>query len=209
MSNSESQIENQKSKIENPTSVWDQLRQSMERLSSGGRSTADPGALAIKLANRAKMLRGRMADAKPTEAPLIFLAFRSGHERYGIPLRDVLEIQALEHFSPVPKTPPFIAGVVHWRGAILSLLDLGKLFEVPQSGLTDYHVAVIVEAVGVRIAVIARDVEEIFSVPQDQVKPAPEFTNKTPQEWVLGVHDDNRLLLRMDYILQDTKLRNF
>ena len=81
MSNSETQIENQKSKIENPTSVWDQLRQSMERLSSGGRSTADPAALAIKLANRAKMLRGRMADAKPTEAPLSFLAFRSGHER--------------------------------------------------------------------------------------------------------------------------------
>jgi purine-binding chemotaxis protein CheW len=210
MSNVQSEIKNQKSKIENPTaSVWDQLRQSMERLGTSGRSASDPAALAAKLAHRAKMLRGRMADVKPTEAPLIFLAFNSGHERYGIPLRDVLEIQALEHFSAVPKTPPFIAGVVHWRGAILSLLDLGKLFAVKQSGLRDCHVAVIVEAVGLRIAIIAREVEEIVSVPPDQVKPAPESSSQIPPEWVLGVHDDNRLLLRMDQILQDAKFANW
>src|SRR2546422_881641 len=65
------------------------------------------------------------------------------------------------------------------------------------------------EAAGVRVAVIAGEVEEILSIPRDQVKPAPESARQTPQEWVLGVHDDNRLLLRMDQILQDTKLVNW
>ncbi len=199
------QIENQKSKIENDD-LWSQLRQSMERLAAVGNQKSDPVALAGRLAARAKRLRGRMTSEKSTEVPLVFLAFRKGAQRYGISVNDVLEVQALENFSPVPGTPSFILGVVHWRGAILSLLDLGKLFAIPESGIADVHACVIVEAAGRRIAVVAHVVEEILAVPHHEVKTAPELPGNVPPEWVVGVHDDNRLILRTDVMLQDARL---
>lgn len=169
-------------------------------------SPSERAALTTKLANRARMLRHRLTRNQPTKDLQTFLAFNGGRDRYGIPINDVLEIQALEYFSPVPRTPSFIAGVLHWRGAVLSLLDLGKLFQSSQKGLADYHTALIVEAAGVRVAIIARDVEEILSIAPGEIKPAPEHACNIPTGWVSGVYDENRLLLQMGQILRDPKL---
>jgi purine-binding chemotaxis protein CheW len=188
--------------------LWERLRASVERLATLGQQRLAPDALAQKLAARAKQLRQRLV-AKQAGLPVVFLGFRKGRERYGIPIEDVVEVGQLEQFSPVPRTPPFIHGAVQWRGAILTLLDLGKLFALPESGIADLHVCVIVEAAGRRVAVGAGQMEEIFSVPQEQVKPAPELPGQIPSEWVRGVHDDNRLILNMERLLQDERLVNW
>lgn len=198
-------IENQKSKIESDD-LWSRLRQSMERLAAAGNQKSDPVALAGRLEARAKRLRGRMTSDQSAEVPLVFLAFHKGPQRFGLPVSEVLEVQALEHFSPVPGTPSFILGVVHWRGAILSLLDLGKLFGIPELGIADVHTCVIVETAGHRIAVVAHVVEEILAVPRSELKSAPDLPGNISPEWVVGVHDDNRLILRTDQILQDARL---
>ena len=208
MTNAETQITNQKSKIENPGAVWERLRESMERLNSSRERANDPAALALKLANRAKLLRGRLTS-KVEQPTTPFLTFSSGHERFGVLIGDVVEIQALDHYSPVPKTPPFIVGVIPWRGSILTLIDLGRLFGIPESGLADFQVCIIVEAAGRRIAIVAREVEDILGIPTDQVKPAPDLPGQAPAEWVAGVHDGNRLLLCLERMLQDEKFCHF
>ena len=188
--------------------VWERLRETMQRLSVSSQRGVDPAALALKLANRAKLLRGRMVT-KSEQPAATFLTFNSGHERFGVPLGDVVEIQALDHYSPVPKTPAFVVGVIPWRGAILTLIDLGRLFGIPESGIADYHVCIIVEAAGRRIALVAREVEDILGIPVDQVKPTPDLPGHAPAEWVAGVHDGNRLLLSLEQIVQDEKFGNF
>lgn len=182
------------------------LRESIERLATAGQRRADPAALREKLEARAKQLRRRMTTAEPADAPLVLLAFNAGNQRYGIPVSDVIEVQALDYFSPVPGTPSFISGVIHWRGDVLSLLDLGKLFEIPESGIADIHVYLVVEAAGRRVAVVALEVEEIIAAAKSEVKPTPELPGSIPLEWVLGVHDNNRLILRMDQIVRDSRL---
>ena len=206
MPSAETQIENQKSKIGN--SLWERLRESMDRLNASLQRGSDPAALALKLANRAKLLRGRLS-AKAEQPATAFLTFSSGHERFGVLIGDVVEIQALDHYSPVPKTPPFIVGVIPWRGSILTLIDLGRLFGIPESGLADFQVCIIVEAAGRRIAIVAREVEDILGIPTDQVKPAPDLPGQAPAEWVAGVHDGNRLLLCLERMLQDEKFCHF
>ncbi len=98
--------------------------------------------------------------------PLYVLAFTKGRERFGIPLEAVLEVQSLEQFSPVPGAPAFIRGVVHWRGAVLAILDLTILFEVVEPGLSDLHAFIVVEADGKRVAVAASVVEDLVNVPR-------------------------------------------
>ena len=191
------------------TTIWERLRAQLDELSAAQTRKSDPVALAARLANRARILRGRTGQVAPTGIPLIFLAFHKASERYGVPIDDVLEVLTLDQFTSVPRTPSFIPGVVHWRGSILALLDPGKLFGIAESGIADTHACVIVEAAHKRIALVTGEVDDIHSVPREQIKPPPALPGDIPPEWVLGVHDENRLILRMDLILQDARLEDW
>lgn len=195
-------MENQPSEVDGLPSVWDRLRQGLEQMRAALEQKDSPEARAKKLAERAKLLRQQAGAAEPASAPLFFLAFRKGRERYAIPLEYVLEVQALEQFSPVPGAPAAIRGVVHWRGAILALLDLTRLFGVVETGLSDLHAYVVVEARGKRLALAVAVVEDIFATPRERLKTAPELPHQIAPEWVLGVHDENRLILQLDDIVK-------
>ena len=191
------------------TTVWERLRARLDELSATQTVKNDPVALSEKLASRARILRSRTGLAAPTGIPLVFLAIHKAAERYGIPIGDVLEVQSLDQYTSVPRTPPFIPGVVHWRGAILALFDPGKFFGIAETGIADKHMCVIVEAAHQRIALITGEVDDILSVPRDQVKPPPALPGELRPEWVLGVHDENRLILRLDLLLQDPRLEDW
>ncbi len=200
MSNSQAE-----SQIENPN-VWSRLRERMDQMAAASAGETDPAALAEKLAERAKMLRRRMETGRPETALVSFLAFRKGPQRYGIAISDVIEVETLQQFTPVPGAPDYVPGVINWRGTILSLLDLGKLFQIPETGISDFHTCVIVEAAESRVAVAAGEIEEIVSVPSDQLRPAPDQPGDPFVDWVAGIHDENRIVLRMDQMLQDARL---
>ncbi len=199
----------QQPQIENADDVFVRLRQRIDEMRGDDRSEVDPEALAKKLADRAKVLRGRIGKGEPAGPQISFLAFCHGPQKYGIPVSDIIEVQPLSDYTPVPRAPPFIAGVIHWRGAIISLVDLVKLFGIVESGLIDERACLIVEAAGRRVGILAGEVEELYTAPLDQVKPAPELPTEVPPEWVIGVFDENRLILRIDQILQDERLTSF
>jgi purine-binding chemotaxis protein CheW len=159
-----------------------------------------------RLARRTRLLRDRSVAAGPVGPQVEFLGFTKGHERYGVLLEDVVEVQALDQFNAVPGAPAFVRGVVHFRGAILSLLDLGRLFGVAESGLADLHVYIVIEAADKRTAVVASLVEDIFTVARDQLKDAPALPGKVSPEWIAGVHDENRMVVRIDQLLNDPQL---
>jgi purine-binding chemotaxis protein CheW len=189
--------------------VFDRIRQSLQEMHAKDRGKVDPEALAGKLADRARMLRGRAGKAEGRGPRISFLAFSHGPHRYGIPLSDVIEVQPLRDYTPVPGAPPFIPGVIHWRGAILSLVDLVRLFGLGESGLVDERACVIVESAGRRIGILAAEVEELHTVGLDQVRPAPDLAAGVPPEWALGIHDENRLILQMEHNLQDERLADW
>ena len=188
------------------STVWEQVRHRLAQIQAARTQRADPAALAERLARRATILRNRPTGAAPIGPQWKFLAFSKGRERFGIFLEDVIEVQPLDQFSLVPQAPAFIPGVVHFRGAIVSLLDLGRLLDIPESGLADLHSHIIVEAAGKRIAVVASRVEEIVRVAADQIKQAPDVRGKAPPEWIAGVHDGNRILVRISQLVNDAQL---
>jgi len=187
------------------TTVWGQIRHRLAQMEASRTASADPAALAERSAKRARGFRDRTAAVAPAGSQVTFLAFNKGRERYGIPLEDVVEVLPLDQFSLVPGAPAFLLGVVHFRGTIVSLLDLGLVLGIPASGLADLHVLIVVEAGGKRIAVAASQVEEILSVPTDQLKPSPGLSGQAPPEWIAGVYDENRMIVRTAQILNDAQ----
>jgi purine-binding chemotaxis protein CheW len=206
MTEQQPQIENRQSEM---GSVFDRIRQRIDEMRSEAHGHVDPQALARKLAERAKVLRGRVGKAEPAGPQISFLAFCHGPQRYGIPISDIIEVKPLRDYTPVPATPRFIPGVIHWRGAILSLVDLVQLFGIAESGLIDERSCVVVEAAGQRVAILAGEVEDLITAPLADVKSAPDLPVGVPSEWVIGVYDENRLLLRVEGIVQDERLANW
>lgn len=62
-----------------------------------------------------------------------FVFFELLGETWGIRFSDIQEILSTKILTPVPKAPPFIAGLTHKRGKIITVIDLDLLAgEVPR-----------------------------------------------------------------------------
>ena len=182
--------------------VWQRLREHLEQTCSGQSESIGEQQLAQRLTDRARALRQRMERPQVEGTQQTFVAFNKQHERYGIALNEVAAVETLEHFTPVPNAPAYIRGVIPWRGSILSLVDLGRLFGKPESGIADLRACIIIDTDGRRLAVVAHEVEEIISVSNEELVPLPDLPGDMAPEWVVGVHDQNRLILRMSEIVK-------
>ena len=57
------------------------------------------------------------------------LRFRIGRRWYGLSLLEVSQVAPLRGIREVPKTPPFIRGLMEFQGRLLTILDAGRLLE--------------------------------------------------------------------------------
>jgi purine-binding chemotaxis protein CheW len=68
-------------------------------------------------------------DAVP-DAGLDVMLFRLGHEQYGVEMSALRATQPARGLTPVPSTPPQIAGVINVRGEIVTVLDLASILGI-------------------------------------------------------------------------------
>jgi purine-binding chemotaxis protein CheW len=67
-------------------------------------------------------------------AAMRLVVFRLGDERYAVPLSCVRELARVPPITPVPRLPPFVAGVANLRGNILGLIDLRTVVGASPAG---------------------------------------------------------------------------
>jgi len=186
------------------TDVWDKVRHQLRILEQQQAARqADPMAQAEKLARRAHAFRERVQSTQRTGATLPMILFSTYGTHYGLPLDSVVEIQPLESFSLVPRSPAFIDGVVHFRGTILSLFNLGRLLGTTVTGISDVHFYLVARGAGRTIAISAGDVNELTLIDPADIKAAPEWGGRIPANWIRGVYRQDCLLLHLDAILED------
>lgn len=73
------------------------------------------------------------------------IEFALSYERYALDASYVREVHSLKEITALPGTPAFIAGIVNVRGQIVSVIDLKRLFELPDKGLTDLNKVIILK----------------------------------------------------------------
>jgi purine-binding chemotaxis protein CheW len=84
---------------------------------------------------RATQLASRRVRSEQGPAVLRVLTFFVGEERYGVEFADVAELLAFACCSPVPGAPAALLGVINLHGEIQSVVDLGRLMEIPDTAL--------------------------------------------------------------------------
>lgn len=144
-----------------------------------------------------------------------FLTFRLCDEDYGIEILRVREIIGMLDITPLPHAPAHIKGVVNLRGRIIPVVDLRTQFGMPSVEQTPQTCIVFVEvstndgAERFPIGTVVDSVNEVLSIPAEQIEPAPQFGCSVRTDFILGmgkVKDRVFILLDIDHALAANEL---
>jgi purine-binding chemotaxis protein CheW len=155
---------------------WAALHDSVEGFAriaaAGGQRT--PEQIGRLLAERAeRFARPRADDAARAEAGLELLVLTVGGERYAIETRYVLEVLVLRALTPLPATPPFIAGIVHRRGRVIPVLDLPRLLGTAGQSIGEAGQLVVTQVRDMTLAILAHEVGGITEAPSARLASPP------------------------------------
>jgi len=127
-----------------------------------------------------------------------YCVFRSGRERFCLPVLDVEEVLEWPLVTKLPLAPAYLLGIFNLRGAIVPLIDIA-ITEGRRAGLLPKHVVVAsLRSDGhhddVRLGIAADEVVGTFSIrdSQDLLEQAPE---NVPHCVGMLRHDDRLALL--------------
>jgi len=159
------------------------------------------------LRTRARSLAARgKAEAAAPHLVLQVVEFVLGAEHYGIESSHIREIHPLSEFTPLPCTPAFVLGLVNVRGQILSIIDIKKLFDLPDQGLTDLNKVIIVHANHMELGILADVILGVRSIALNELQPALPTLTGIRAEYLKGITRDPLVVLDVEKILSDEKI---
>jgi purine-binding chemotaxis protein CheW len=167
---------------------------------------AEPSAATQILRARARALARPPEQAPAADTLLELLEFRLAQERCAVEIRHVREVVPLQDLTPVPCTPPFVLGVVNLRGRILPVLDLKKIFELPEQGLTDLNWIVVVRGDDLEFGLLAEAIVGVRAVPVETLQPSLTTLTGIRSDYLKGVTAERLVVLDLARILADPKI---
>jgi purine-binding chemotaxis protein CheW len=149
------------------------------------------------LRHRARLLAaGSKADAPSPGALLEIVEFVLGPECYGIESSRIREIYPLNEFTPLPCTPAFV----------LSIINLKKLFDLPEEGLTDLNKIIIVHSHSIELGILADAIVGTRSIAREELHPALPTLTGIRADYLQGITKDSLVVLDVGKILADEKI---
>lgn len=158
---------------------------------------------------KCQALLAARARALATEAPAApgpgfeVLEFRLAGEDYALDSRWVSEVYPLREFTPLPGTPPFVLGIIHVRGQIVSVLDLKKFFELPNPGLSDLNKVIVLSNGRMEFGILADAIIGTRRLLESDLQsPLPTLT-EIRADYLLGVTRQRQVVLDGSKLLSD------
>ncbi len=136
-----------------------------------------------------------------------FLSFFLAGEEYGLEILKVHEIISMLPITRVPRTPPFVRGVVNLRGKVIPIMDLRLKFGMDAGGAESC--IIVVQLRGVQIGIVVDRVSEVLNISASDIEPPPSFGADVQTEYLLGLakgQDRVRLLLDIERALSSSEV---
>lgn len=136
--------------------------------------------------------------------------FRLAQERYAVEQKYVREVYSLKELTPLPCTPGFLLGIINVRGQILPVIDVKKFFDLPETGITDLHMVIIVHgetASGeeMELGILADAIVGVRSIPLSTCQPSLPTLTGIRAKYLKGVTNQHVVILDVPSILNDPK----
>lgn len=132
--------------------------------------------------------------------------FTLGPEHYAFPSSLVSEVFRLVEITPLPSLPPFVMGVTNVRGRILSVVDIRRLLDFGDTGLTNLNRAIILSDGDMEVAVLADEVTGVYTSDSEKwQKSLPTLVGKR-EAYLRGVTKDRVVVLDAEKLLRSKDL---
>ena len=140
----------------------------------------------------------------PTHA--VFVEFILGQERYAIESSFIREILVMKDFTAIPSLPSFVVGVINLRGQIVSIVDLKKVFELPDKGISELNKVIVVTNAVNEFGVLADEISDMRPIDISDIATGLPTLNGTRGRYLRGITQDAVAVLDIEKLLSDDAL---
>ncbi len=157
------------------------------------------------LASRARQLAQKRESVEPADI-ISLVQFGLFPELYAVDVKYVREVLTLSELTPIPGTPPFIMGVIGFRGKITCMLNLKILFGLKEKGLTEFNKVIILSNDKQEFGIVADKIIGLTQIPAGDIKEPPLTLTGIGAEFVSGTTTSGIILLSAEKMLKSEKL---
>ena len=146
-------------------------------------------------------------ELKKGFSPILqLMVFSLGTETYGLESSYIREVYPLKDFIPLPGVPAFILGIINVRGQIIPVVDLKKLFHLPEQGITELNKVIILHECQMEFGILADVVHGTLRVEEDDIMTAPHTLTGIGEEYLKGITRKNLIILNAEKLLTDKRM---
>lgn len=150
---------------------------------------------------------GKSPQKKAQDREGKYLTFSLAGEEYGIGILKVKEIIGMMPVTPVPKTPPYVKGVINLRGKVIPVADLRLKFDMEETEYTERTCIIVVEIRNgdgqVLMGIVVDSVSEVLNIKAGEIEDTPAFGAGMETDYILGMAktaDGVKILLDIDKV---------
>ena len=116
-----------------------------------------------------------------------YLTFHLGNEVYGIDIFNVIEIVGIQKITEIPDMPNYVKGVINLRGQVIPVMDVRVRFNMPPLEYNDRTCVIVTRLDNEHIGLVVDTVEEVVSIPEQDISPPPKVGKKTAHQYIKGM----------------------
>lgn len=142
-----------------------------------------------------------------------YLTFALGKEEYGLEILKVREIIGYMDITAVPRTPPYVKGVINLRGQVIAVMDLRQKFGMEPATRSEQTCIIVVEirqgGRKLSTGIVVDHVSEVLNITGEQIEDPPSFGSSVDTNFILGmgkIGDSVKILLDIDKVLGDDNI---
>jgi len=138
-----------------------------------------------------------------------YLTFFVDDEQYGIDISKIKEIIAPINITHIPKTPPFVKGVINLRGSIIPVVDVRLKFGMDEKEMDIDTAIIIYEVDKVSIGFIVDQVEDVLTLDNKHISDAPRFGSNIDTSFIENIAEVGEsviMLLNLEKIFEAEEL---
>ena len=120
-----------------------------------------------------------------------YLTFMIGKEEFGVGVLKVREIMGIQDITEVPRTPPYLKGVINLRGKVIPVIDLRLKFGLPAIDYTQRTCIIVVQVKGrstsLLMGIVVDEVSEVLTMAPGDIEDTPDFGANVATTYILGM----------------------
>lgn len=159
------------------------------------------------LMRRAKKLARPLEKEIDHTLMIDIVTFKLAGERYAIESCYVEEVYPLEQVTSLPNTPSFVYGVINVRRKVVSVINLKKIFDLPESTSNNKEKAIILDNKRMQFAILVDEIEGVNKISENNLQHSLPTLTGIRSEYLKGLTNeplivlDGNKLLSSDYLL--------